>query len=517
MRERYADAGLFADRPLWESVQAAGLARPDSPAVTDPAGTLTYAELYAAAAERGAGFAEWLAPGERVVLQLQNTVEFAVTLLGLLRAAVVPVMSLPAHRIAEIAHLAEASGAAGYVCEDTRPGVDYRELAAELQSRVRGVRHVFVHGDPGPHSPLPSASDHTPATVDPDEPALLLISGGTTGAPKLIPRTHNDYWYNAQCSIEATLLAPGDVYLTALPAAHNFPLCCPGVLGVLGVGGHVVFTENPSPDNTFGLIEKHGVTVTALVPALAQLWTAARTWEPADVSSLRLLQVGGALLTESDARAASVAFPGALQQVFGMAEGLINATRIGDDDEILARTQGRPISAFDELRVVDEDGAAVAAGEPGELLTRGPYTIRGYYRAEAINRRGFSPDGFYRSGDRVRVRADGYIEYVSRLKETIVRGGENIAPDDIEEELLFHPAVREAAVIGLPDDALGERTCAVVVTSGTAPSLPELRTFLLGRGLARFKLPDRLESVSSLPYTAVGKVDRKAVKAGLLE
>jgi mycobactin salicyl-AMP ligase len=528
LRERYDAAGLFEGTPLWRAVLDAGTVEPDRIAVLDAGRGLTHAELDRASAARAAGFAALFSPGETVVLQLPNTAEFAVTLLGLLRAGVVPVMALPAHRITEIAHLARTSAAVGYVCTDTRGGFDYRELGTELRRRVPGVRRILVDGDPGPHLPLPTDVhvDGAEPEVDTARPALLLISGGTTGAPKLIPRTHDDYLYNVRRASAVCELGREDVYLVALPAAHNFPLACPGLLGALLTGARVVFTEDPSPDAALDLIERHAVTVTALVPALAQLWTAARAWEPADVSGLRLLQVGGAKLAEPDARAAQLAFPGALQQVFGMAEGLINLTRIGADPDTVATTQGIPMSEYDELRVVDEDGAAVPPGEPGELLTRGPYTIRGYFHAAsaagpsdagagAINHRSFTPDGFYRSGDQVRIRADGSVEYVSRLKETIVRGGENIFPDDIEEALLAHPSVLEAGLVGLADPVLGERTCAVLVTHGGTLTLAQVRDFLAAQGLAAFKLPDRVVIIDDLPLTAVGKVDRKALRARL--
>ncbi|MFT3898733.1 MAG: AMP-binding protein [Gordonia sp. (in: high G+C Gram-positive bacteria)] len=523
---RYRAAGLFDNRPLADLLVAAAHRRAGEIAVIDatsePHATLTYAELLAAADRRAAGFAAaGLRAGDRVVLQLPNSAQFAVTLLGLLRLGVAPVMSLPAHRIAEIAHLAAGSGAVAYIGADDAGGFDYRGLATELQRRVPSVRHVFIAGDPGVHAPLPDADDDFgPASPDPDGPALFLVSGGTTGLPKLIARTHNDYAYNARQSASVLELGPDDTYLVALPAAHNFPLCCPGILGVWSAGGRVVFTDNPSPDNTFDLIERYRVTVSALVPALAQLWCAATEWEPADVSSLRLLQVGGAKLAQPDAEALDDALGPVVQQVFGMAEGLICYTRPGDDREFVHRVQGAPMSPHDEVRVVDENGDDVPDGDEGELLVRGPYTIRGYYRAAEHNARSFTPDGFYRSGDRVRRLPGGYLAVTGRIKDTIVRAGENVAADDVEEHLLAHPAIGQVAVVGLPDEALGERICAAVVVApghrrDAAPDRAALRTFLTDRGLATFKMPDQVAVVPALPVTAVGKIDKAALVATL--
>ncbi|WP_207842206.1 (2,3-dihydroxybenzoyl)adenylate synthase [Williamsia soli] len=516
---RYRDLGLWLDLPLWRVLWDQADTRPQAAAVSDADRTLTYQEFVGAAQARAAGFLDaGLRAGDRVILQNQNSVEFAINLFGLLRGGMAPVMTLPAHRISEIAHLAHTAGAVGYICHDESKDFDYRDLARELVTREPAVQNIFVTGDPAEFSPLPDGDAESLRDVpapDPDAPALFLVSGGTTGLPKLIARTHNDYRFNAQRSAEIAALTAHDTYLVALPAAHNFPLACPGLLGVLSVGGHTVFTDNPSPDNTFDLIEKHHVTVVALVPALAQVWTAATEWEPADISSLRLLQVGGAKLAEPDAIAANAVFGGAVQQVFGMAEGLICYTRADDADEVVTRTQGRPMSDLDDVRIVDDNGVDVADGSEGELLVRGPYTIRGYYRAEDHNARSFTGDGYYRSGDRVRRLASGHLMVTGRIKDTIVRGGENVAADDVEENLLAHPNIRQAAVVGLPDPGLGEKICAAIVTNDSAPDLPAVRAFLADRGLATFKQPDQLRVVRSLPVTAVGKIDKRTLVAQL--
>ncbi|MCR8898356.1 AMP-binding protein [Gordonia sp. GONU] len=527
--ERYRDAGLFRGLPLFASFDASADRIPEAPAVTDASTdgprTLSYSDLRAASLRRAAGFVEaGLRPGQRVVLQQNNSLDFVVNLFGLLRAGIAPVMTLPAHRITEIAHLAAGAGAVAYIGEDGRRGFDFRDLATELQSRVPDVEHVFISGDPGPFRAAPDtdpAAVDLPSPPDPGLPALFLVSGGTTGLPKLIARTHDDYDLNARLSSDVANLTADDTYLVALPAAHNFPLCCPGILGVLGVGGHVVFTDNPSPDHTFDLIERHRVTVTALVPALAQLWCAATEWEPADISSLRLLQVGGAKLAHPDAVALDEALGDVVQQVFGMAEGLICYTRPDEPRDLVHEVQGSPMSEFDEVRVVDEQGADVPDGEEGELLVRGPYTIRGYYRADAHNEKSFTPDGFYRSGDKVTRLPSGHLSVTGRIKDTVVRAGENVAADDVEENLLAHPSVRQVAVVGLPDDALGEKICAAVVLSHDHPpaqplELATLRTFLADRGLASFKLPDVVRIVRSLPVTAVGKIDKKVLRTTLL-
>nr|WP_316043585.1 AMP-binding protein [Actinomadura sp. CNU-125] len=231
--------------------------------------------------------------------------------------------------------------------------------------------------------------DADPVETDRPAPAdvgVFLLSGGTTGLPKLIPRTHRDYVYNLEASAKVCGFGPGTVYLVVLPAAHNFALACPGILGVLATGGTVVLAPSGSPDEAFPLIERERATVCAVVPPIALLWLDAVSWAEEDVSSLELLQVGGAKFAAERAAEVPETLGCRVQQVFGMAEGLLNYTRLDDPRDIVEQSQGRPLSPADEIRIVDENGADVAPGEIGELLTRGPYTLRGYYRAPSTTR-----------------------------------------------------------------------------------------------------------------------------------
>jgi mycobactin salicyl-AMP ligase len=200
-----------------------------------------------------------------------------------------------------------------------------------------------------------------------------------------------------------------------------------------------------------------------------------------------------------------------LQQVFGMAEGLLNDTRLGDPADIVDTTQGRPLSEHDELRVVDENGDEVASGDEGELLVRGPYTLNGYFKAPRDNERSFSPHGFSRTGDRVRRFASGYLEVTGRVKDVIMRGGENVSALDLEEHLLTHPSIWAAAAIPLPDYFLGEKICAAVIFSGPQVTLAKLNGYLDQHGVAAHARPDVLVPMDTLPTTTVGKVDKRSI------
>jgi mycobactin salicyl-AMP ligase len=518
---RYRADGYWAGQTVDSLLTTAAHRWPTRVAVLDAdSGSprqLSYAQLDERADHAAAGLAALgIAAGDRVLLQLPNGCAFAVALFGLLRAGAIPVMCLTGHRAAELGHFAKVSAAKALLIPDTAAGFDYPAMAQQLSRQHPGLKLVIVDGEPGSFVSWSQvcASQDAPPTLgnpDPSSPALLLVSGGTTGLPKLIPRTHNDYVYNAAASAELCKLTSDDVYLAALPSAHNFPLACPGLLGAITVGATTAFLKNPSPESAFGAIARHGVTVTALVPALANLWAQATEWEPEAPTSLRLLQVGGAKLEADDARRIRDTLTPGLQQVFGMAEGLLCYTRPGDPPELVDHTQGRPLCADDELRIVDEAGQPVPAGTEGELLVRGPYTFNGYFRAEADNARSFDPEGFYRSGDLVRQHADGYLEVTGRVKDVIHRGGETVAAADIEEHLHAHPAISSAAAVPLKDPYLGEKICAAVVFTGTPVSLTELNDYLDQRGVAKHARPDVLTAMSALPTTPVGKIDKKAI------
>ncbi|CAN5400587.1 (2,3-dihydroxybenzoyl)adenylate synthase [soil metagenome] len=515
----YRHAGYWAGRPLDSILRDAVAKWPDRTAIIDTNVSYTFTELDAAADRIAAGLAGLgVVPGDRMLLQLPNTCEFAVAFFGLLRAGVVPVMCLPGHRAAEMSHFAGVSGAVGLVIPDQSGGFDYRDMAAVLRAEHPRLRHVIVSGDAGGSVAWTSLTNYPgePAPqrppVDPSLPALLLVSGGTTGLPKLIARTHDDYRYTAVASAQAYDMTEHDTYLVVLPAGHNFPLACPGLLGAMSVGAKTVFTTDPSPESAFALIQQHTITVTGLVNALAKVWTQACEWEPVLPTSLRAVQVGGSRMSVEDAQFILDGLTPGLSQIFGMAEGMLNFTRIGDPVEVVLHTQGRPMSPHDEMKVVDDNGAEVPLGEEGELVVRGPNTLNGYYRDDDANARSFTPDGFYRSGDRVRIFTDGakagYVEVTGRIKDVIHRGGETVSATDLEDHLHTHPRIVFAAAVPLPDEFLSEKICAAVVFNGAPISLAELNAYLDERGVSAHSRPDLLVPLPSLPKTAVGKVDK---------
>ncbi|RKT54275.1 (2,3-dihydroxybenzoyl)adenylate synthase [Saccharothrix australiensis] len=467
-----------------------------------------------------------LRPADTVLVQLHNCWEFVVTVFAAARIGVVPVLALPGYRERELAHIARHAAVSAAVVPTTWRGFDHQRLALDVAAGLdRPCRVLAVGAGVSPDAtalrPLLHV-DEEPAALrarldalapPSGDVALLLMSGGTTGPPKLIARTHDDYEYNARRSGELSGLGPDSVYLVSLPAGHNFPLGSPGLLGALLAGGTVVMLPSPEPEAAFAAIARERVTITSVVPAVAHRWLEHHRPDRHDLSSLRVVQVGGARLAPDVARRLP-RLGCAVQQVFGMAEGLLNFTRLDDPPDVVAETQGRPMCPDDEVRIVDEAGDDVPFGRPGELLTRGPYTPRGYFRGGRHDVDSFTPDGWYRTGDVVRWHPSGNLVVTGRVKDLINRAGEKISAQELEDVLYSLPWVARAAVVGVPDAELGERVCACVVPGpGPVPDLAEVRAEFAARGVAVFKLPEQLRVFDALPLTDIGKPDKKKLRA----
>jgi 2,3-dihydroxybenzoate-AMP ligase len=525
---RYRERGYWRGVALGDALRASFAANADRIAVVDGGRRVTYAELGRLVDRLALHFASLgIARGAPVVFQLPNVLEFVIAYVACLRVGAIPLTCLPAHRQAEIGYLARFTEAAAWLIPSEFRGFDYTAMARELRPSLPALRHVLVVGErPGPGMTSlerlldePIEQRVPPSTLadlrpGPSDVAVFQLSGGTTGLPKVIPRTHDDYLYNSLVFAAATELDRDGTILLSVPIAHNFPLACPGVQGALLLGARTILAPSPDAETVFALVERERATWIPAVPATVIGWLSSPRRAAHDLSSIRSICVGGSRLNPEPARAVLAAFGPVLVQVFGMAEGLLCSTRHGDPEDVVVVTQGRPASPDDEIRVVDEDGKDVAPGDVGELICRGPYTIRGYYRAAEHNRAAFTEDGFYRTGDMVRLHPSGNLIVEGRRKDLINRGGEKISAEEVENLLLSHPAVLNAAVVAMPDPVLGERACAYVIPRpGARPTLAELTRFLSeDKRIARFKLPERLELRDRLPTTAVGKISKKALR-----
>lgn len=528
--ERYIQKGYWKGQTISEFFQESAQKFANQVALICGDRQYSYQELY----QNIEQFAVFLTKqgyglADAVVIQMPNIAEFFIAYFAALRIGMRPVMSLPAHRHAEVSHFIQQTDAKLYICADKHLGFDYRSLAQECQRRCPTLQQVIVVGDAGDFDPWPNLASFKNHMVSKPKitarhVAFFQLSGGSTGTPKLIPRTHDDYLYSVRASTDICELDTASRMLMVLPVAHNFSMSSAGSLGLFYAGGTLVLAKDPSPQTAFPLIEAHHITHVALVPALAATWAEAVQNGATNIfNKLTALQVGGARLPDALAEKLIDQYQCRLQQVFGMAEGLVNYTRYDDPKEVIIGTQGSCISPDDEIKIVDEEDHELPLGEVGHLLTRGPYTIRGYYRASEHNRSAFTLDGFYRTGDLVRLTPEGNIIVEGRSKEQINRGGEKIATEEVEQVLNQHQQIILSALVAQLDPMLGEKSCAFIQwrpnnqdASETRLKL-QIRQFVQAYGLATYKIPDRIEFIEEMPYTALGKIDKKQLRKRLTE
>jgi 2,3-dihydroxybenzoate-AMP ligase len=519
---RYRAAGLWDGSTLFGLLQRSAARWPDKAALVAAEQRLSYAELQQQATRLAARLlALGLAPRDRVVMQLPNVVEFAIVYFALARIGAIPVMALRAHRHAEVRHFLNASGAKAYVIAERIGDFDYRDMAEQLRTEAPALCQVIVVGEARP-SQLAYAElsrdgpfDPPDVPVDPAEVGTMLLSGGTTSMSKLIPRTHQDYVLNARLCGRAAGFGEGTVFMAILPLGHNYNLASPGLLAALHYGGTVVLAASTQTDDIFAAVQRERVTHIAAVVPLIATWLASDVQTRYDLSSLQVVQNGGARLAPELRARLRERFGCTPQEIYGTAEGLINMTRLDDADEQLLHSSGAPVCEDDEIRVLDDQDREVPDGESGELVTRGPYTIRGYYNAADKNAEAFTADGFYRMGDIVRKRGR-HVYAEGRRKDFINRGGEKISCEEVENLLFAHPKVKAATLVAMPDAVFGEKACAFVVPHpGESLSFDELSAFLRAQQIASFKLPERLEIVSELPVSPVGKILKRQLREAI--
>lgn len=514
---RYRSDGLWRGRTFDGMLALSVDAHPAKIAITDGHTSISYAQLWRQIDAAAKNFAaRGVRPGEHVICYLPNIIEFYPIYLGLVRLGAIPLLALPGHREVELAAFARSIEPRAIVTVERWLGTDHGDIARDVAAGLSGDMEVAVWTDPEV-----LVTDDPTVEVDrsswgthPEDAAFLLVSGGSTGVPKLIARFMDGYGLTLELSNRICAIDEETVYLAALPVAHNYANSSPGALGVLMAGGTVVLAASPSPDICLPLIDRHRVDVVALVPPIAMLWVDHLGGAEAP-GSLRTVLIGGAKLTVSAAERVENAFPGCLQQVFGMAEGLVCYTDLDDTREIRLTTQGHPMSEADELLVLDPEGEPVARGEIGELRTRGPYTISGYYRNPQATAKAVDANGYYRTGDLVRVTDEGDVIVEGRAVQTINRAGEKILGEEVEDVLLRLDGIINAAVTGQPDDLMGQRIVAfLTIRDGSELNIEAIRRHLRDSGLASFKHPDRIEIVTELPVTAVGKNDRGKLLRG---
>jgi 2,3-dihydroxybenzoate-AMP ligase len=524
--EKYRAAGYWEDRPMRDVFRDWCVAYADRVALCDVSRKVSFHELELKSTNLALNLLDaGIAPGDAVVVQMPNVIEFVYLHFALQKIGARPVLALPPHRFREISVFVDISKAVAVVTPDRHREFSYLEMVQRIRQQSPGLRLGVVFGETEPgfvslqdlieRPATRPAADLDRIVIDPELPALFLLSGGTTGVPKLIPRSHNDYVFNSRLAVSVCDVRDNDVLLDILPIGHNLPLACPGLQGFLSRGCTVVLHTSAAADEVFPLIARERVTHIHVVPALLIRWLAADGLAEHDLSSVRVIQSGGQRLQPETRRRTQALLPNCrVQENFGMAEGLLMFVRLDDPEDVRMETVGRPICGDDEVLILGEDDEPVAPGEVGELCCRGPYTLRGYYRAPEYNARAFTPEGFYRSGDLMRQHPSGNYMVEGRKKDLINRGAEKISAEEIENLILMHAAVQNVACVAIPDPVMGERNCAcVVLRGGHELDLATLAGFLNQHEIAKYKLPERLEAFDEFPLSNFGKVSKKDLVA----
>jgi 2,3-dihydroxybenzoate-AMP ligase/mycobactin salicyl-AMP ligase len=473
---------------------------------------------------------------DRVLLQIPNWAEFVFAYYGLHKIGAIPVMCIPRFSQREIEHFFKITEAKAWIVPFRFEKIEYKPMIKALRSQPSSLKYVLMiesmgkEDEPFPEETIPFNAllkkidllrypkDYLQSfRPDPDEICHLMPTGGTTGLPKLVPRTHNDWLCNVEYRSKVWERSPRDITLIATPITHNMAIevsLNPAFL----TGGKVVMISSTRPKEIIEAIEKERVTTTILAVAQVQQIIDFQELDRYDISSLQVIGTGGSHMPPEVIRKIYDKLKCKFFNVYGSSEGPCTQTRYEDPEEAVFHTIGWPICPYDEFMVIDSNGDKLPHEEEGELVARGPTIFRGYYKSEAENREAFTPDGFYRTGDIAKFDREGRLILTGRKKDIIIRGGENISAKEVEALIVSHPKVEQVAAVAMPDPILGERVCAFIKPKkGAIISFEEIVSYLKEKKTSVFNFPERIEVIEEMPLTNVGKVNKRKLREEIKE
>ncbi|MDA3040285.1 MAG: AMP-binding protein [Actinomycetota bacterium] len=518
-------------------------ARPDTPAVVSyrsghpEPDRHTFAELELLTRRVAAALINLgIGVGDVVSVQLPNTWQFPALVYGILRAGAVVNPLVPIFRNRELDFILRRTESRALIVPDVFRGHDHASMAADLIESIEGLEHAFVlrTGPVGSDVALPSGTRDLAQILDhpweqragldqelasrapgPDDLVQIQFTSGTTGEPKGVLHSYNTIHSGGRCIDEIYGLTADDVCFMASTLAHQTGFGY-GMMKPLGMGMTVVYQDQWDAEQLLDAIETEGVTWTVSATAFAMDMIAAQRRRPRDLDSFTYFICGGAPIPPKVVEEAAEVLGAQLIAVWGMTENMVvTTTRVGDPVELVSDSDGTVVDWM-EIRIIDDTGRPVEVGQSGDLEVRGPSQALGYFFRDDLYAAA-SPDGdWFATGDVARLRPDGGIRIVGRTKDLIIRGGENIPVAEVEDLLLRHPSVVEVAVVGLPDDRLGERACAVITAANHAPSLADLTTHLHEAGMAKQFWPERLHVLAEMPRTPSGKIQKFKLREQLL-
>jgi acyl-CoA synthetase (AMP-forming)/AMP-acid ligase II len=540
VHDRYSDEEIAAhyDAGFWQPTSFTALVaeqaqlRPDSTFVFDSTTSFTYRELAERALRLAVGLQRsGVQRGERIAVQLPNWTEFVLVATAASRIGAIVVPIMPIYRGDEVGYVLQHSGASiAVTCGEFR-GFDHAAMFSALRPGCPDLRQVYVaRAGLGLDGSLGSALDALLVDGDvaeleaeagpdssPDDGFLIVYTSGTTSRPKGCFHTFNTLRASAAAIAKSLDYGPDDVQFGPSPVTHSTGLVTSVVLPLL-VGAKSYLMETWDPIEGLRRIEEHGCTTAVTATPFLQMLMGAYDPDKHDASSLRRWVCAGSPIPGSVVEKSRELFAGCQTlSLYGRSENFLTTMcTVRDPAERSATSDGSALEGA-TVKVVDESGAEVPRGEEGDIAYKGPSHMIEYYRNDEETAALFTPEGFSRSGDLGRMDADGFVRVTGRLKDIVIRGGMNISAREVEEHLLQHPAIANVAVVGMPDERLGEKVCAYVVLAEavTTLSLDEVTAYLREHEVATQKLPERLELVPELPMTATGKIQKHLLRADI--
>jgi len=503
------------DITVGDLLRAAAAGAPETIALVDgcddPAGRRrwTYAQLVAESEGVARGLLRHFRPGERLLIAAPNSAEWVLLQMGAALAGLVLATANPAYRERELDYVLRRSHAVGVVTADEYRGHDLRDTICRLTASLPHVRRVVslsgvaeLRSEALTGTPLPE--------VRPDDPAQIQYTGGTTGFPKGVLLHHRGIANTPNFVLTAAGMRTGDTWINVMPLFHVGGCVTTG-LGIVGRRGTHVVVPEFQPALVLELIEALGGNMSLLVPTMLVRVLEHPEIATRDLSSVHTIVSGAAPVPAELIRRTKRAFSCEFTNIFGQTEvsGVVTTTRVEDTPEDQAETIGRAIPHV-ELKIADPTTAEILpVGTEGEICARGHQMMIGYLDDPDATAATLRADGWLHTGDLGSMDERGYLRITGRLKDTIIRGGENISPREVEEVLYTHPAVAEAIVLGVPDPEWGEEVAAVIrpLDRSSPPSASELREHCRSQ-VARFKAPALWAFVEAYPTTAAGKIQK---------
>ena len=462
---------------------------------------------------------------ERVLLQLPNWNEFVYSYFALQKIGAVVILLLPRHGQTEIDHICKLTGATAWITAEKYRSIDYQPIIDNVLKSNPSLQSVIVvrgndnkpflsleklveKGDLS-ESNLQKLAERRP---DPMEVEHMGLTGGTTGLSKVAPRTHNVHICRTEYTARAWELTQNDTCLIVAPAAHDLTFCN-ALCATIFMFGKLIMLDTTKPEAVLRTIQDEAVTKIAWVPALASRLVSFEKLYEYDLSSLRTMLCGGQAITSELVKEINEKLGCKVINSYGGTEGQQVMTRLDYDQATIHTNVGRPTCPYSAYKVVDANENELSWNTSGELVVKGPDVFTGYYNSPAENKRAFTKDGFFKTGDQAKIDRSGIITITGRIKDIILRGGENVSPVEIEGLIITHPSVAQVSVIGMPDQELGERACAYIqLKPGTKLSFEDLVSFLKGVGASVLQLPERVEFMDRLPRTKANKPDKNPLR-----